>query len=384
MRLGVNHQPADGSQNNNRSEDVRRRRTQRSQQRISDASHKITSPVNPRPVIVRGHAPQGLPWNNAPKKGAGRKPPIVNTPLYNKNGNRSRRQFYLTMDQYPGTELRLPALPIINPGWRFLSGIIAIAMLVGIYSLLNSSYFQVNTVEVQGLHRITAQEVNDVVKLKDESVISVDGGAVREELVNKYPELINVQVKVSLPNYVTLSAVERTPVMAVQKGDSVTWIDADGVLFPQRGDAGKLLTIRTDDALPLAPTSIDAAAAATETAQQGAEMNQPTADPAASKNIPATGPQKVDPALITTAENLSKKLPADATLVYSKLNGLGWTDAQGTQVFIGKDTSDFEAKFGVYQEIDKFLSDQGHKATLIDVEHVNAPFYRLEQHNNGG
>jgi cell division protein FtsQ len=372
----------------NRSDELRRRRAQRSQKRMSNAAQHITNPVNPRPVIVRGHARQGYPWDNPPKKGASRKAPIVNTPLYSKNSNRGRRQFYLTMDQYPGTELRLPAVPVFHPGWRLLSGLIAIAMLVGIYSMMNSPYFQVSSAEVQGLQRITAQEVNETLNLQDESVINIDGKAIEDQLVSKYPELTHVQVTVTLPNYVTVSAVERTPVMAVQKGDSITWIDAEGVMFPQRGDAGPLLTIHTEDDLPLASASINPALAPADGAASSADQGSDTPLPVtavASKDQKATGElPRVDPSLIMAAEALSQKLPPDSTLVYDRLNGLGWTDPQGTQVYIGKDTGQFETKFTLYQQIAQYLADQGQKATLIDVEQISAPFYRLEQQNNGG
>ena len=385
MKLGSSNHPVDDNPSGNRSDDLRRRRTQRSQQRVSTATHRITNPVNPRPVIVRGHARQGYPWENTPKKVSSRKSPIVNTPLYSKNSNRGGRQFYLTMDQYPGTEMRLPAIPVFHPGWRLFSGFIAIAMLVGIYSLMSSSYFQVSSVEVQGLKRITAQEVNETLKLQDESIINVDGQMLQDELVKKYPDLAQVEVKVSLPNYVTVSAVERTPVMAVQKGDAIQWIDATGVIFPQRGDVGALLTIHTEDNLPLAPAPLDATAAPADTTNQSVDATQPAAaDKPAAPAAAASAPQKVDPALITAAQALSQKIPPDSVIVYNKLNGLGWTDQQGTQVFIGKEMSDFAAKVVLYQQIAQYLNDQGQKATLIDVENISAPFYRVEQQNNGG
>lgn len=381
MRQGSSSQPM------NRSDELRRRRAQRSQQRVSNVTHRVTNPANPRPVTVRGHASQGYPWDNSPKKGASRKPPIVNTPLYNKSSNRGRRQFYLTMDQYSGAELRLPAIPVFHPGWRLLSGLIAITMLVGIYSMLNSPYFVVNSVEVQGLQRITAQEVNEMLNLQEESVINIDGKAIQDKLVNEYPELTDVRVNVTLPNYVSISAVERTPVIAVQKGDSITWMDAEGVLFPQRGDAGPLLTIHTEDDLPLASASgvvPSAPTAVADSADPGSDAAQPVAAAALSRQKATRELTKVDPSFILAAEALSKKLPPDSTLVYNRLNGLGWTDPQGTQVYLGNDTSQFETKFNVYQQITQYLADQGQKATLIDVEQISAPFYRLEQQNNGG
>ena len=382
MRRGSSNHSVDDNPSGNRADELRRRRTQRSQQRVNTATRRITNPANPRPVTVRGHASQGYPWENTPNKVSRRKAPIVNTPLYSKNSNRGGRQFYLTMDQYTGAELRLPAIPAFHPGWRLFSAFIAIAMLVGIYSLMNSSYFQVSSVEVQGLKRITAQEVNETLKLQNESIINMDGPVIQEALIKQYPDLAQVQVKISLPNYITVSAVERTPVVAIQKGDTIQWIDSEGAIFPQRGDVGALLTIHAEDDLPLAPAPIDVTAAAMDTAGLSTDATQPVAadKPAA----PAAAPQKVDPMLIAAAQALSQKIPPDSMMVYNKLNGLGWTDQQGTQVFIGKDMSNFDQKVVLYQQIAQYLNDQGQKATLIDVKNTSAPFYRVEQQNHGG
>ncbi len=62
---------------------------------------------------------------------------------------RARRQFYVTMDQR-GAELRLPAITVINPGWRLLSGLLAALALAGIIAMLISPFFQIMSVEVTG------------------------------------------------------------------------------------------------------------------------------------------------------------------------------------------------------------------------------------------
>ena len=56
----------------------------------------------------------------------------------------------------------------------------------------------------------------------------------------------------------------------------------------------------------------------------------------------------------------------------------GLENPQGWQVYIGADLANFEAKYDMYQKIAKHLGDQGVKANLVNVENLNAPFYRLE------
>jgi hypothetical protein len=351
---------ADKSDSNNRADEVRRRRTQRSQERLSSVSSRATSPVvkPSHPVTVRGSA--------------------YGTPIHQQTKTRARRQLYLTMDRAAGTEVRLPAIPVIRPGWRLLSGLIAILAAVGIFSLFNSPYCQVGSVEVKGLERLAPAEITAMLSLENRSIVEIDSAQVMQKINTAYPDLINVRVGVDLPNIVTINAEERKPVMALKKGDAITWVDEKGVLFPARGDAGPLVTVYSDDDVPLAPPPINAMQLATQEA--AAEDPSATPDPQTAKNaVPVTGLRELDPALMSAALGLSKMLPPDTELAYSKDHGLGWIDHQGWQVFIGTDLKDFEEKYNMYQQITSKLTEEGIKPSLVSVEHLDAPFYRPEQ-----
>jgi hypothetical protein len=155
------------------------------------------------------------------------------------------------------------------------------------------------------------------------------------------------------------------------------WLDAEGVIFPARGDAGPLVTIQSEDAPPLeliyTEAAEDEAAEAASTGGNGAVDT--TLEEA---QIPVSGLRKLDPSLLAAAQALSQKLPADTRLVYSSQDGLGWVDSAGWQVFIGADLSNFEAKFNMYQSLVQHLANQGQKPVLVSVRHLDAPFYRLE------
>lgn len=367
--------------NNSRAEEVRRRRTQRSQERISSVSSRVTNPAPHRPVTVRSNT-------------AARSSAFV-TPIHQQVKTRARRQFYLTMDRTAGTELRLPAIPVIHPGWRLLSGLIAILTALGIFSLFNSPFCQVQSVEVKGLERLPSTEVSAMLNLENMSIVEIDTAQVMEKITSTYPDLINVHVSVDLPNAVSVTAEERKPVMAYKKGSAgsegagIAWVDASGVLFPARGDAGPLLTIYSDDDPPLAPLPLDQAQlAARDAAGSDAGSNNATTangvsasdnTQPAKKSVPVTGLRELDPSLMAAAQGLSAKLPPETKLVYSKDHGLGWTDPQGWQVYIGRDMSEFAQKYNMYQHIASKLANDGVKPTLVSVEHLDAPFYRPEQ-----
>jgi len=350
--------------NANRADAARSRRTQRSQQRVSQVSERATRPERSRPVTVRGNT--------------------FGTPIHRKAGTqRARRQFYLTMDQ-AGSELRLPAIALANPGWRLMSALLAILAVVGIYSMWSSPYFSIAAVEVNGLQRLSPDDLTAALHLENLSIIEIDRQAVLETLTGSFPELVDINVGVFMPNFVTISAAERQPVLAWQTGEQVSWVDEEGIIFPARGEAEVAVTIHSTSDLPLAALPVDLLLQAQDSdAEPTGEEAQPGlfgitaggSEPGAQKNIAL----KADPMLITAAQELRQILPAETAILYDPVNGLGWDDPLGWQVYIGRDLTDYEAKYASYQKIAAFLMEQGLRPTLVSVEHLNAPFYRLEQ-----
>lgn len=357
--------PGMNNRSTDRAEAARQRRTQNSQQRVNKVSNRITNPANPRPVTVRGNT--------------------FGTPILRRAGTqRARRQFYLTMDQ-AGSELRLPAIALTNPGWRLLSGLVAILAIFGIFSMLNSPFFRIEMVEVSGVQRLSPDDLTSTLNLENLSIIEVDRQAAFETLSRAFPELVDIQVAVFMPNIVTISATERQPVLAWQKGDEVSWVDAEGVIFPARGEAEVLVTVYSENDLPLAapPVNILLDEEQNQAEQVEEETTSLLTAPLLTAGTRPAGqtdvPMKADPVLLHAAQLLSQKLPPETQIVYHIPNGLGWNDPHGWQVYIGKDLSEFEVKYATYQELTNYLVEQGLQPLLVSVEHLNAPFYRLEQ-----
>ena len=371
-----------------RAEEIRRRRTSRSQERVSQASNRISNPATARPVIVRGKSFES--------DSGGFKNVFRSTPLYRQAGTRPRRQFYVAVDSATGSELRLPAIPFFNPGWRVISAILVVLAAMAVYSLWNSPFFRVYTVDVQGLQRLNGADLQAVLHLENLSIIEIQPQQVKDALAIYFPELADINVQVSLPNVVTITARERQPILAWKMGDNIRWIDAEGYIFPARGEGAMnnggegspaLVTINTSDEIPLAPLSAEETAAL----QALAEASTTGANPQITTNL-APGLltnggamnnggiiRKADLKLLNASLQLIQKLPEGTEVVYDQMNGLGWNDPQGWQVFVGKDLENFEAKFALYEAITNELGNQGIHPNLISVQHLNAPFYRAEQ-----
>jgi cell division protein FtsQ len=346
-----------------RSDKIRQRRNQRSQERVVRATNVVHTPRTARnpTVTVRGN-------------GMGR-------PMINRATTQPRRKYYVALDA-AGAELAMPALPMIRPGWRLFSGLIVIAMVVLLIVVSTSSAFQVKSPHFTGLQRLGQADVEAVMDLKGTSIVMVDPNALRTKLEAAFPELSAVAVNVSLPASVNVTVRERQPVMAWKIKDVVTWIDAEGVRFSPHGDAAGLVTIESDDNPPLVQTDAAATdtilAATANTTTAIAASADGTATTAGAKVVQNSSSQRVDMKILKAAILLGSQMPEKSVLVYNYLNGLGWTDPRGWKVYFGLNLDDIEPKFIMYETIVDQLTQKKITPAVISVENINAPFYRLE------
>jgi len=158
-------------------------------------------------------------------------------------------------------------------------------------------------------------------------------------------------VRVSLPNHIRVSVVERGPVLAWFQDDKTTWIDPSGVAFAPRGDIQGLIQVAV---------SGDPSAPQVQDDTQESLLDRPF----------------ISPALVQAIIALSPQIPDGAPMIYDHSYGMGWQDPRGWSVFFGQDTQDIEMKKNVYQAITDSFSRQGIQPTLISVADLDAPFYK--------
>jgi cell division septal protein FtsQ len=333
----------------NRSERVRQRRTQRSQENLIRTANNARL-AGTEPLRVTSRTGMGSPILN---RAATQQP---------------RRKYVFAIAR--NAELSLPALPVLNPSWRLLSGLVSLAMMIFLGVLLFGPLFQVKTISFSGLERANQVNLEAILDLRNVSIVSVNPLALQNKLQAKFPELAAVSVQVSLPNSVSVAVRERQPVMAWKVKDKVYWIDPEGILFPANGAVDGLMTIESDDLPPLvsekkvtgAPADLTAANLALDAYQS--LFTQPK--------------QQVDISLLNAAMLLTSQMPANATLVFSKASGLGWNDERGWKAYFGIDLSNIDTKLTLYQAIVDQLTQKNIKPVVISVEQILSPFYRLE------
>lgn len=330
-----------------RADEVRKRRLQNSQKKARQVTHSVRYAAETPQVFVRG--------------GYG-------TPVINRTQNRARRKVTARGGKTLAASL-LRALPVLNIGWRLLSGIMVLVLGALIYLVSTAPEFRVAAPEISGLQRINPADIEAVVGIHNVPIFMVDPAQIQTDLEKAFPELTNLSVEIALPAQLKIAAVERQPVLSWQYGDQTSWVDAEGVIFPARGELStSLLTVQAEDAPPT--TAVESAEADTENSEEATdEQQEATAEPVK---------QYLDPTVLNATLQLHSLLQSDEVLEYSPSNGFGWNDPQGWKVFVGTTLDNLDAKLQVYQALVERLNQQGIHPSMISVEFLHAPFYRLE------
>ncbi|MDP3184332.1 MAG: FtsQ-type POTRA domain-containing protein [Anaerolineales bacterium] len=322
-------------QNTPRSELVRQRRTQQTQQRLTQTRKTVYRPetvylpVPPRPV-KQTRTPRGKATRPAAKK--------------------SRRQRYDIAFSMGRTDVRTPGIALPQFGTRWLSGLLCAALIFILYSVWTSATFMLSGAEISGNQRLGETEINAALRVIGQPIFVAIPAKMTENLLNDYPDLSSVDVHVAFPNRIIVNVIERTPLIAWYQDGKMAWLDAQGMAFPPRGQPGNLISVVANGDPP--PVQVNPTQA---TSQK---------------------PPFLDPALVQVITVLYPYIPGGASLLYDTQFGLGWQDMRGWQVYFGQNSDDIPMKLNVYQAIVDRLTNQGIRPALISVEYLDAPFFR--------
>lgn len=248
-----------------------------------------------------------------------------------------------------GAEVRLPAMPVIRVGWRVVSGMMVVAVLLALYALWTAPQFQVDFVGVKGLERLTSQDINMVLDVAGSPIFAVRPSEVLEKLQTAYPELMNARVRVGFPAKVVVEAGERVPVLAWDQAGLTLWVDAEGISFYPHGQVEDLVSVKAVDSPKALPGEEEDSA------------------------------RLITPQMVRAILKLSEQMPEGSTLLYSLRHGLGWVDPQGWEIYFGPDPKDVDQRLAVYNGIVEEMKRQGISPVLISLEYLHAPYYRLER-----
>ena len=275
-------------------------------------------------------------------------------PVRRRKPARARRRYDVALGN-TGAELRLPALPQVGLGWRAVSGLMAALLVALLFYFWNTPTYRVQAVEVRGVQRLNAKHVNAALNLSGVPIFALDPAQLETILVQAFPEFSSVDVSLGLPNAVRVTVTERQPVVAWRQENSTTWVDAEGIAFPPRGEVG---------ALPVVASEVSLAFSASEEALAD--------DPAAKFRL-------LSPDLVAAIQSLSRHVPDGTLILYDPEFGLGWEDPQGWVVYFGMSPTEMETRLRIYEALSQKLVAEGVRPALISMEHMHAPYYKMER-----
>lgn len=310
-----------------RSDLVRARRQQRKSSKRSSRSGSLSARSMP-PTVTRGMLP-AQPGTRRRKE--------------------ARRRIALPLKSV-GAELRLPALPRIKISWRIVSGTMVIALASAIYLLWSMPFFVVRQVKVAGLQMMESWEIDTALQISGQPVFMLDPQLLQEKLQSSFPELSAAEVRVGLPARVTVNVSERTPLIFWKQSEVEAWVDAEGVAFPPRGELEGLVKVKAMDVPPTLPT------------EDGLT-------------------RLIMPEMVQAILTLQTRIPEGHTIIYHPEYGLGWNDPGGWKVYFGQRPEDMEVRLAIYQALVEMLQKRKLKPTIVSVEYIHAPYYRLQAEN---
>ena len=158
-----------------------------------------------------------------------------------------------------------------------------------------------------------------------------------------------------------------------QSKDAQMWVDSEGYLIPARGQADAMLIIQANS---LPPYQLKSSIQDPETLM--VIRDKPYLKPNPSTLAYFAVPKKIDENLLTAILQLNAWMPNEASLLYQKQRGIGWKDARGWDVFVGRKLEGINDKMVMYETIVRELEKEGISPTLLSVEFLHAPYYRTD------
>lgn len=265
--------------------------------------------------------------------------------------------------------------PKLRLSWRILSGVLTIVFISVIMIAWRSPDTHIMEVRVDGLNRIKLEEVQEILNLQGQSIFTLQPTFIQRNLSLAFPEFKIIDTIVNLNNQVLLSVTERQPLITWKTDNNILWIDEEGYMIPLRGEAGEMLMIESHHYPDFYYPSLneEGVIEISKYHQKRNNWKSPLHSMEWFKYH-----QQITPALLNSILTLSALVPENKTLLYDPHRGLGWHDPHGWMIFIGFNLENIIEKWMMYEKIVSELNQHGIQPTLVSIEYLHAPYYRLD------
>ena len=229
--------------------------------------------------------------------------------------------------------------------WRFISAVLFLLFGLTLLAFFTSDVFYVRAIQVRGNTFISREEVFAYSELADYHMFWLDPDEIRENVLRS-SSVADITVEVGWPpDLVTLAVQERQPALVWSDAGDETWIDIQGRLMPARAEMPGLLHVNlVRDGNP----------------------------------EPAPSAESVSKDIVLGALRLQEILPEGDHLDYHGIHGLGWTNEQGWQVWMGTGSAAvMDEKIRIYDVLVENLNSRAIDVAELNIANPDAPFYRL-------
>ena len=145
-----------------------------------------------------------------------------------------RRKIFFTTAAVGQASAATPALDAVTCA-RVISGAILFLVALGALGLTTSEAFYIYNPTVTGNQRAPASEIVAASGIETLHVLWLQPDKVAGALLTKMPELSSAFVWCGLSADCTIQVTERQPAFEWRQGQARTWVDAEGIAFPARG-----------------------------------------------------------------------------------------------------------------------------------------------------
>lgn len=218
-------------------------------------------------------------------------------------------------------------------------GVLLLLALGGLtYYLFGTETFYVYEAQVVGNQLVSAEEIYRSSGLEGISIFWIDPVQV-EAAITALPNIKEARVRCELPHQVTIEVVERRPQVIWQQGEKRYWVDEEGTILPARGELPEATVIVDLDERPIQPGD------------------------------------RLDPRLITGAQQLRSLLPELTTVQYAAKTGFSFQSEQGWPIYLGQG-EDMAQKVAIMKVLLQEITAKGIQPQFIDLRFKERPYYK--------
>lgn len=261
--------------------------------------------------------------------------------LWRKPPARRRKTFFVTTAS--GKPGLAPAVFDLATSARLVSVAILFLTVLAAVELTMDEAFYIYHPAVIGNQRTPASEIVAASGMEGLHVFWLEPEQITRSLLSRLPELNEAFVWCGLAGC-TIQVAERQPVFEWRQGQARTWVDAEGVAFPARGQTPDVPVI-----------------------QVGAGV---------ATLLPG---HQTEAGLVSTMLSLAKTLPEVKSYRFTPEHGIEFQDPQGGwPVYVGVDQfqqKDTAARVAMWRALSASLASRNIRPKFVDVRYPSAPFY---------